>query len=121
MMLIVRCVTTTTLWCAIRDAVSRRVRIGSRAPYENLMRETDLAKNKEIRTVHAEVDAIEHVPHSHRHLLPMSYLLVIQYRTKSNYVDISKPCANCRQAIMRAGIKHVYWSDSNGNLTYEKY
>ena len=88
------------------------------------MREKDLKKNKEIRTVHGEVDAIRKVPKDKKHLLSKSCLIVIQLKThqnSDNVVGISKPCSNCQQAITTAGIKKVYWSDYDGSLVCEKY
>ena len=76
---------------------------------------------KEGLTVHAEVDAIQNFIKRGKRVSPSHCIMVIQVSKSDNEIKISKPCKNCQKAILKAGFKHVYYSDNNGCLIHEKY
>ena len=75
--------------------------------------------NKNDKTTHAEVDAINHLPLSHKTI--KINLLVIR-TTRTGNLCISKPCSHCILSIPilaeRKGyiIKNIYYSDEKGNI-----
>lgn len=48
-------------------------------------------------------------------------ILIIQVHIHTGDLKMSKPCKNCETAIKKLGIKHVYYSTSDGSILYEKY
>lgn len=67
---------------------------------------------------HAEVRAIKRVPHDA--MDSISELIVVRAR-KSQKFGLSKPCAECTQAIKDANIKVVYYSTDGDVLGFETY
>ena len=72
--------------------------------------------------IHAEYDAIRKLPKLKRNKRPkIINILVIRISVK-NRLQLSKPCANCIQMMnifpekLGYKIKHVYYSDNNGNI-----
>lgn len=49
-----------------------------------------------------------------------SSIVVIRYSRNTGLLQNSKPCENCLTIMKNVGIKHVYYSDSNGQIIKEK-
>lgn len=62
--------------------------------------------------VHAECDAIYSVNYK-----CTPHTLIVCRLNKQNEFMNAKPCEGCYLEIKKAGIKHVYYTDQNGDLT----
>lgn len=68
-------------------------------------------------STHAEIDCSLKIKDKKK--LPHVYLLVIRLNGNDKLAN-SKPCKHCLEKLKKIGIKRVYYSDSNGNIVYEK-
>lgn len=46
-------------------------------------------------------------------------LLVVRINAVDQFL-IAKPCAHCQELIEKLGIRHLYYTDSNGEITYKR-
>lgn len=86
------------------------------------IKESNLIKNhnnynitKEINVkfaIHAEMDAV-------RHVIKKGYDIVIIRINKSYQLLNSRPCNACIDKMRSKGIRKVYYSNSNGNMSCE--
>lgn len=67
---------------------------------------------------HAEVRALRRVPHDAKQSI--EEIVVVRARKNQKY-GMSKPCEECRAAIIAANIKVVYYSTDGDILAYEAY
>ncbi|AVH84937.1 hypothetical protein RsoM2USA_8 [Ralstonia phage RsoM2USA] len=68
--------------------------------------------------IHAEIDAINKV--RYRDLSNCSiYIYREKQEKKKTVLGMARPCAACMEAIIRHGIKHVYYTTENG-FAYER-
>ena len=75
-----------------------------------------------IRTVHAEEDCMNNFLSKEINIITSrTCILVIRVHHSTGELLMSKPCKNCSDKIKNIGIKHVYYSNENGTITYEKY
>ena len=70
--------------------------------------------------VHAEINAIVNMLHTH-HNIDCSNLSIFIYREhKNGDYALAKPCRACEKALKDLGIKNVYYTGDK-SLVYEKY
>tara|TARA_B100002052_G_scaffold298419_1_gene331853 strand:+ start:2078 stop:2470 length:393 start_codon:yes stop_codon:yes gene_type:complete len=74
---------------------------------------------KNVVTRHAEMDAINKIKDKKK--LKKASLWSIRYKkVNGKYIlGNAKPCIHCRNLAMKWGIKHVYYSDDNGQIQKE--
>uniref|UniRef100_A0A6C0LK09 Uncharacterized protein n=1 Tax=viral metagenome TaxID=1070528 RepID=A0A6C0LK09_9ZZZZ len=107
------------------------VAIISRVFYDDLLKENILInsgkkvgkKDLVCKTVHAEQDCINNYLSGKRaeNITSRHCIIVIQVHSQTGELRMSKPCKNCENAIRGVGIRHVYYSDTNGDIVYERY
>jgi hypothetical protein len=68
--------------------------------------------NIKIKSIHAEVDALNELTHSNG-----TTLLVIKVRKLGGFKN-SRPCLECLQTIKARGIAKLIWSGNNGEFYY---
>jgi len=70
-------------------------------------------------SVHAEVDALYKLRNKSKKFLEDCTMLVVRIGPSSkNYeFKMSKPCKNCSEAIIKSGIKRVFYSISDDHNT----
>lgn len=74
-------------------------------------------------SIHAEVDALLNVKGRRRNMLADAEMYVVRIGAKSMDCPLkySRPCCDCQKAIMKYGIRKVYYSTSyEYNLYLEK-
>jgi deoxycytidylate deaminase len=69
-------------------------------------------------SIHAEVDALLKIKRYPKHLVHELDLYVVRIGTDrmGNPLKYSKPCTSCTQAIMKTGIRKVYFSTDENYL-----
>jgi len=70
---------------------------------------------KHPTSIHAEVDALIR---NHRNLSGAS--LFVCRVGKSGRLLMARPCAHCKAYLLHYGIKDIYYTDSNGEILYER-
>lgn len=70
-------------------------------------------------SIHAEVAALSKLPKKNKKFMSTCDLYVVRIGTDNmgNPLKYSKPCSECMQAIIKAGIRKVYYSS---NLEFEQ-
>lgn len=64
-----------------------------------------------LHSVHAEVDALSKLPRNKKFMSQCDmYVVRIGTDNMGNPLKLSKPCNSCTQAILKAGIRRVYYS-----------
>lgn len=63
-------------------------------------------------SVHAEMDAIVGINRNH---VMGADVYVYRHAIKFG-ASISKPCIHCKMALMKAGVRRVFYIDNNGNI-----
>ena len=70
-------------------------------------------------SIHAEIAAILSVPKRFRNrkFFEETSMVVVRISGRDKHLNLSKPCANCRKEIEKAGIKRVFYSvDTRNNI-----
>ena len=64
-----------------------------------------------LHSVHAEVDALSKLPRDKKFTSQCDmYVVRIGPDSLGNPLKLSKPCCSCTQAILKAGLRRVYYS-----------
>lgn len=91
--------------------------------YYNKYRKFNKTKNGVKHSVHAEIAAINSISYSIGKDIEWSKVKVYIYRVAPGLArghGMSRPCAACRAAFKDLGIKHIYYTSSEGTLIYEQ-
>lgn len=73
-------------------------------------------------SVHAEIDALNHISYTTDIQVDYSKVKIYIYRISFGHVSghgMARPCSGCIQALRDRGIKHIYYSTDNG-FAYER-
>lgn len=86
--------------------------------YNKYIKEIEIkgVKNKQYKTIHAEVNVICNFPY--RKLIKGMDIIVIRIN-KSSSLRNSRPCSDCINKLEKVGIRKVFYSDENGELVSE--
>lgn len=74
-------------------------------------------------TIHAEMDALYHIPKSLKSRLHLVDILIIRVKyTKQGecVLRYSKPCSHCLNCLAHKGLRRVYYSNQEGIICSEE-
>lgn len=91
--------------------------------YYNQFRKFNKTKNGIKHSVHAEIAALNSVPYTVGKDVDWKDVKVYIYRIspgRKGQHGLAAPCKACRAALIDMGIRHIYYTGSEGNLIYEQ-
>ena len=78
-----------------------------------------IRKDSLYKTIHAEINLLKSLKRQLLHGYNTVDIIVIRIN-KSSDLRNSRPCSDCIKYLKELGIRKVYYSNSDGNIVYEK-